>query len=333
MIDSDRSVVYRHRREPPVRAERHAGPADGRRGRRADAARRVRRGGSGVTGSMSKQDASSPTRADSTPRSIVPWLKENYDCEVHSRMSATSAKARKSSRGIEDKAAATSARASNATSLDLQERRSSTEFDLARRCSSVARLRGALPDRHELDGAPDPRARPGRGTRVKVGADGRRARLHGQGQRPGALRARLPGDRARARDHRALARLGHQEPRGRARLRRASAGIPVTATRKKIYSRDRNLWHISHEGGAISSSRTTAPPARCRGCWTTDPQRGARTRAAEIDRVAFEAGVPDGGQRPDALDPVDARSSVLNDARRRARRRPGRHRARTGWLA
>ena len=28
-------------------------------------------------------------------------------------------------------------------------------------------------------------------------------------------------------------------------------GIPVTATKEKIYSRDRNLWHISHEGGEL----------------------------------------------------------------------------------
>jgi argininosuccinate synthase len=28
-------------------------------------------------------------------------------------------------------------------------------------------------------------------------------------------------------------------------------GVPVTATRAKIYSRDRNLWHISHEGGPL----------------------------------------------------------------------------------
>jgi argininosuccinate synthase len=29
------------------------------------------------------------------------------------------------------------------------------------------------------------------------------------------------------------------------------AGIPVAATREKIYSRDRNLWHVSHEGGPL----------------------------------------------------------------------------------
>src|SRR3990172_4003453 len=27
--------------------------------------------------------------------------------------------------------------------------------------------------------------------------------------------------------------------------------IPVTATEKSIYSRDRNLWHLSHEGGPL----------------------------------------------------------------------------------
>jgi argininosuccinate synthase len=30
----------------------------------------------------------------------------------------------------------------------------------------------------------------------------------------------------------------------------AAHNVPVTATATKIYSRDRNIWHISHEGGA-----------------------------------------------------------------------------------
>jgi argininosuccinate synthase len=29
--------------------------------------------------------------------------------------------------------------------------------------------------------------------------------------------------------------------------------IPITATKKSIYSRDRNLWHISHEGGPLEN--------------------------------------------------------------------------------
>ncbi|NUQ01816.1 MAG: argininosuccinate synthase, partial [Armatimonadetes bacterium] len=35
--------------------------------------------------------------------------------------------------------------------------------------------------------------------------------------------------------------------------------VPITATRTKIYSRDRNLWHISHEGGALEDPGN-APP-------------------------------------------------------------------------
>jgi len=38
-----------------------------------------------------------------------------------------------------------------------------------------------------------------------------------------------------------------------------SRGIPVTATRQKIYSRDANLWHLSHEGGVLEDPNA-APP-------------------------------------------------------------------------
>ena len=31
-------------------------------------------------------------------------------------------------------------------------------------------------------------------------------------------------------------------------------GIPVAASREKIHSRDRNLWHISHEGGELEDA-------------------------------------------------------------------------------
>jgi argininosuccinate synthase len=35
-------------------------------------------------------------------------------------------------------------------------------------------------------------------------------------------------------------------------------GIPIVATRRKIYSRDSNLWHLSHEGGVLEDPN--APP-------------------------------------------------------------------------
>jgi argininosuccinate synthase len=36
-------------------------------------------------------------------------------------------------------------------------------------------------------------------------------------------------------------------------------GVPVTATRTKIYSRDANIWHLSHEGGVLEDPNN-APP-------------------------------------------------------------------------
>ncbi len=36
--------------------------------------------------------------------------------------------------------------------------------------------------------------------------------------------------------------------------------VPVTASREKIYSRDRNIWHISHEGGVLEDP-SQEPPA------------------------------------------------------------------------
>src|SRR5437763_2019128 len=39
----------------------------------------------------------------------------------------------------------------------------------------------------------------------------------------------------------------------------AARGIPVTATKEKIYSRDGNLWHLSHEGGDLEEPNA-APP-------------------------------------------------------------------------
>jgi argininosuccinate synthase len=65
-------------------------------------------------------------------------------------------------------------------------------------------------------------------------------------------------------------------------------GIPVPVTRADLYSRDGNLWHLSHEGGPLEDPsqappedmfRLTAAPARR----PADPQRVT---------VGFEAGTP-----------------------------------------
>ena len=65
-------------------------------------------------------------------------------------------------------------------------------------------------------------------------------------------------------------------------------GIPSAATADKPYSRDRNLWHISHEGGLLEDP-WREPPADLF-VLTRDP-REAPDRPLEI-AVGFEAGEP-----------------------------------------
>jgi argininosuccinate synthase len=76
-------------------------------------------------------------------------------------------------------------------------------------------------------------------------------------------------------------------------------GIPVAASREKIHSRDRNIWHLSHEGGELEDAGN-APFAST---WqlTKSPQE-APDKEEQVE-VGFEKGVPVsvGGQ---ALDPV-----------------------------
>ena len=79
----------------------------------------------------------------------------------------------------------------------------------------------------------------------------------------------------------------------------ASHGIPVQQTAKDLFSRDGNLWHLSHEGGPLEDPTAAAPESMFR------LTRGADDRPAEPEtvKVAFEAGRPvrlDGK----ALDPV-----------------------------
>ncbi len=39
----------------------------------------------------------------------------------------------------------------------------------------------------------------------------------------------------------------------------AARKVPISASTTKIYSRDRNIWHISHEGGALEDPANAAP--------------------------------------------------------------------------
>ncbi|HMI55997.1 MAG TPA: argininosuccinate synthase [Gemmatimonadaceae bacterium] len=87
-----------------------------------------------------------------------------------------------------------------------------------------------------------------------------------------------------------------------------SHGIPVAATREKIYSRDRNIWHISHEGGVLEQP-AAAPPADLF-MLTTAPEN-APNEPEEVT-IGFVNGAPVSvnGVELDSVDLVTALNTV-----------------------
>lgn len=91
-------------------------------------------------------------------------------------------------------------------------------------------------------------------------------------------------------------------------------GIQVAASRTKIYSRDRNLWHISHEGGELEDANNAPLPTTW--TWTKSPQEAPNRE--EIVEIGFEKGVPvsvDGMkmepvQLIDLLNEIGARNAI-----------------------
>ncbi|MEO7082709.1 MAG: argininosuccinate synthase [Gemmatimonadaceae bacterium] len=65
-------------------------------------------------------------------------------------------------------------------------------------------------------------------------------------------------------------------------------GIPVVATRAKIYSRDANIWHLSHEGGILEDPNA-APPDDL--LMLTNPVTKA-PNTPETVVIGFEKGTP-----------------------------------------
>src|SRR5437588_5280980 len=64
--------------------------------------------------------------------------------------------------------------------------------------------------------------------------------------------------------------------------------IPIAASTTKIYSRDRNIWHISHEGGALEDPANEVPDE----IWMlTRSPKDAPDKPAEVT-IGFETGRP-----------------------------------------
>ncbi len=65
-------------------------------------------------------------------------------------------------------------------------------------------------------------------------------------------------------------------------------GIQVEASRTKIHSRDRNLWHVSHEGGELESTENVPLPTT----WTMTRSPQDAPDREETVQIGFERGSP-----------------------------------------
>ena len=79
----------------------------------------------------------------------------------------------------------------------------------------------------------------------------------------------------------------------------AAHNVPVAATKDKIYSRDANIWHLSHEGGVLENPG--AEPPKDLYMLTTPPIDAPDV--SEVVVIGFEKGTPVtvNGERMDAV--------------------------------
>ena len=151
-------------------------------------------------------------------------------------------------------------------------------------------------------------------------SDRRRSRMHRQGQRSGPLRTRVPGARAGAESHCAVARVGSEIARRLPRLCREARTLPSPPAATKIHSRDRNLWHISHEGGELED----AGNAPLDTTWQISRSPKEAPDREEQGRDRLRKGNSGFGERHEAGSGGAGRTAERN--RRTQRRRPDRHR-------
>jgi argininosuccinate synthase len=64
--------------------------------------------------------------------------------------------------------------------------------------------------------------------------------------------------------------------------------VPLQVSSKKIYSRDRNIWHISHEGGALEDPANAAPDE----IWMLTRSAKEAPDRAQTVTIGFEKGTP-----------------------------------------
>jgi argininosuccinate synthase len=209
---------------------------------------------------------------------IIPWLKENYDCEVVAFV-ADIGQERGDLEGIEQKALRTGA--SECHVVDLRE-------EFIKDYVYPVLQTGALYEGSYLLGTSMARpliAKAQVELALKVGAD---ALCHGAtGKGNDQVRFETTYT-ALAPELKVVAPWREWDLRSREALLAylKERDIPTTASLEKIYSRDENAWHISTEGGVLESPWNAAN----KDCWawTVDPEEAPNE--AELVTVTVEKG-------------------------------------------
>jgi argininosuccinate synthase len=210
---------------------------------------------------------------------IIPWLKENYDCEVIAF--AANLGQPDDLSNLEQKALA-----SGASKLHLRDLREEflTEY-------AFPTLRaGAIYERKYLLGTSMARPLTAKHQVEVALLEGADAVAHGcTGKGNDQVRFELTYQ-ALAPHLQIIAPWRHWHIRSRedAIDYCEAHGVPVTASKTKIYSVDGNLWHLSHEGGAIEDP-WNEPPADAYDL-TVAPEDAPDT--PEYVTVGFEEGWP-----------------------------------------
>ncbi len=210
---------------------------------------------------------------------IVPWLRENYDCEVIC-FTADVGQGEELN-GLEEKAIASGA--SRLIVRDLKEEFAEQYLFRVLRAGAVYERKYLLGTsvarpliaKHQVDVAHE------------VGAD---ALAHGAtGKGNDQVRFELTYT---ALDPRLTVIAPWREWQIRSRkdaIQFAQAHkVPVTATEKSIYSRDRNLWHLSHEGGPLEE--TWVEPDESMFLMSASPENAPDT--PQYVEIEFESGTP-----------------------------------------
>jgi argininosuccinate synthase len=211
---------------------------------------------------------------------IVPWLRENFDCEVIC-FCANIGQGDGELVGLEEKAIA-----SGASKVYVEDLR----HEFAKDFLFPMLQSGAVYERQYLMGTSVARPIIGKWQVAVAEAEGADAVAHGcTGKGNDQVRFELTY-KALNPTLKVIAPWRNWEIRSRedALAYARKHNVPVTQTEKSIYSRDRNLWHYSHEGGILEDPANE--PEEAMYGWTVSPEEAPDE--AEVVRIDFEKGVP-----------------------------------------